>query len=265
MTGSFEEAIRKWAQNPKLEKAQGTKILEMRQAIRPNQIYSPKTLDPAQEDRLQRLIGTIIWDRVEKSKLQIFVVEHDWGAAFAGASEELTSAEHQLPYPICLFEFRINGRRLGVVAFKRELNDGPYEIHGLLNEPAVNGWFYVHLYSAHLATVRALVEKQIAAVCVALEAQVAETEVIRAPLKLNAARERRGQPPMPDYRVVQLARRSKVSPLLISAYHDDEHRKSPRLHFRRGHWAHFANHRTWRRWTLVGNPDTGFIDKHYRL
>jgi hypothetical protein len=46
--------------------------------------------------------------------------------------------------------------------------------------------------------------------------------------------------------------------------HRSTHR-SPRLHFRRRHWRHFVNHKTWIKWTLVGDPDLGFIDKDYRL
>jgi hypothetical protein len=40
---------------------------------------------------------------------------------------------------------------------------------------------------------------------------------------------------------------------------------SPRLHFRRGHYRHYPNHKLWIRWCLVGNPDLGFIDADYRL
>ncbi|HKM88832.1 MAG TPA: hypothetical protein VJX48_09530, partial [Xanthobacteraceae bacterium] len=117
----------------------------------------------------------------------------------------------------------------------------------------------------HMGAVKQLVEREIKAVCIALEAQIATTEVIRAPLKLNKARERGGKPPLPDYRVVQLTKRSTPLPLPTTGGPAAEKRQSPRLHFRRGHWAHFSNHRTWRKWTLVGDPDLGFIDKHYRL
>jgi hypothetical protein len=33
----------------------------------------------------------------------------------------------------------------------------------------------------------------------------------------------------------------------------------------RGHWRHYERHKTWIKWTLVGDPDLGFVDKHYRL
>lgn len=37
------------------------------------------------------------------------------------------------------------------------------------------------------------------------------------------------------------------------------------MHFRRGHWRHYQDHRTWIKWCLVGDPDLGFVDKHYKL
>lgn len=259
----IEAQIRAWSINPRLEKASGTKILEMRKAIRPNQLVTAGKLSADDEDKLDKFVGTLIWDRVQGQKLQIFVIGHDWATAFADAGEEIASEEYRLPYPICLFEMKISERRIGVVAV--QLQDSPYDLYGLLEVPSLNGWMYLNLKSSFMTAVNELVNKQIRAICVALESQVAASEVIRAPLKLNKARERRGQPPMPDYRVVQLARRSRPIPLPSNEFNDGETRKSPRLHFRRGHWAHFSNHRTWRKWTLVGEPDLGFIDKHYRL
>ena len=105
------------------------------------------------------------------------------------------------------------------------------------------------------------VDKQIRAIAIALDAEVIETECVRAPEKLNKAREKRGEPPLRDYHIVSLAQRHRAAPL---PDHERRHR-SPRLHFRRGHWRHYEEHRTWVRWTLVGNPDLGFIEKEYRL
>lgn len=62
---------------------------------------------------------------------------------------------------------------------------------------------------------------------------------------------------------VRLARRTRAS--AFPADHVGEERRSPRLHFVRGHWRRYANHKTWLKWFLRGDPDLGFIDKHYRL
>jgi hypothetical protein len=261
----IELGIQQWAATPRLERAEGTKINRMREAIRPDNLISAGKLSHDVENNLEKFIGTIIWDRIEGRALQILVVEHDWSTAFAHAGEEIGEHDYRLPYPFCLFEFRISGRRVGIVAFQRQ--ESEYELHGLLEEPEIGAWVYLNLKSPQMAAVDLLVGSQVRAVCIALEAEVAETEVIRAPLKLNKARERRGKLPIPDYRTVRLSRRTRLAPLLSCANDTEEaeKRRSPRLHFRRGHWAHFAHHRTWRKWTLVGNPDLGFIDKHYRL
>jgi hypothetical protein len=96
-----------------------------------------------------------------------------------------------------------------------------------------------------------------------LEADIAEAEVIRVSERLNEKREKLGRTKLRNYHVVVLSRRRHVSKLPEGFDHTD--RKSPRLHFRRGHWRHYANYRTWILWQLVGDPDLGFVDKHYRL
>jgi hypothetical protein len=104
---------------------------------------------------------------------------------------------------------------------------------------------------------------QIRAICIALDAEVATHTVVRAPHKLNVKRERDGKCPLFDYRVVSLSRRSRALGMPRSTLGQTPTRK--RLHFRRGHWRHYAEFKTWVRWTLVGNPELGFIDHEYRL
>ena len=107
-----------------------------------------------------------------------------------------------------------------------------------------------------------LVYGGIKALCVALDAEVAVRNVVRASEKVNRRREQEGREPFYSYHVVSLNRRYRIG------------NRSPggglvqgkkRLHFRRGHWRHYAEFKTWVRWTLVGNPELGFIDKEYRL
>lgn len=193
---------------------------------------------------------------------QVFLIEHDWGAAFSGAAD-YADGEYRLPFESCCFEMRLSGRRLMAV----ESEQGR-----LIAIQAERFWVVyppVHLRGEaeddeqeHLRALSKLVETQVRAVCVALEAEVAMADVVRAPYKLNAARERKGQPPIADYHVVSLTRRQRATPL--PSGREPEHGKV-RLHFRRGHWRHYENHKTWIKWNLVGNPDLGFINKHYRL
>lgn len=243
-------------------KATGTQLHKIREVIRPNNFVASTGLPSIDQQNLQKFIGTIIWDRIEGEKLGVFVVEHDWAGAFASAGEEVSGYEFRLPYQLCLFEFQISGRRLAVIAIQRREN--AYELHAVVQVPEASAYAALGLSSPQQTAVKALVERQIRGICIALESEVAETEVIRAPHNLNKSREKRGRAAVPDYHVVRLARRSRPYPLPQSAV-TDEKRKGPRLHFRRGHWVHFVNHKTWRKWTLVGDPDLGFIDKHYRL
>jgi hypothetical protein len=197
---------------------------------------------------------------------QVFLVQHDWASAFK--SSDLTGADNcRLPFDLCAFEYRIAGKNVcafafqdeGIIAFVECKDRGWYLIHGDLLQACEGG----AMKQVDTTPLRDLINAQISAIVVALDAEVAETELIRAPYKLNDRRKKRNKPPIIDYHIVKLARRPR--PLPPGPTESHEKRRSPRLHFRRGHWAHFETHKTWRRWTLVGNPDLGFIDKHYRL
>jgi hypothetical protein len=146
--------------------------------------------DAETSGQLERIFGTILHDRVEGIKLHAFVVEHDWASAFENAEEFSDDAPIKLPFPACLFEFQISGRRVAVIA--HEFRDDQYRLMGALEVAA--GWAFLNFYaSPYIAPIRTLVQRQIRAICVALEAEVAETEVVRAPHKLNHARVKRGR------------------------------------------------------------------------
>lgn len=252
-----EASIRAWLQELRLERAEGTKVHQLRESVRPDRLFvKPEYADFAQG--AERLFGTMLHDKVEGVKLQIFLVQHDWAAAFKDAQEFEGAADVRLPYPVCLFEFRVSGRRVALIA--NEIRRDSFQLMASVETPL--GWCFLNLQSPMLAPLKRLMESQVRAICVALEAEVATSELIRAPHKLNAAREKRGKLPIPDFRAVVLSRRAaRPLPLATSA----EPNRRVRLHFRRGHWRHFETHKTWIKWTLVGDPDLGFIDKHYRL
>jgi hypothetical protein len=131
------------------------------------------------------------------------------------------------------------------------------------------GWVHLPLSREFESELPVFVARQLQAALIALDAAVALTTVTRQPEKLNRARQRRGQLPLYDYHVVSLANRTRPAtlpddPATLPEESAGAHR-SPRLHFRRGHWRHFENFKTWINWTLVGDPDLGFIEKHYRL
>jgi hypothetical protein len=214
------------------------------------------------------------------TEIQPFVVQHDWASAFKNA-EEFNSeaplmgligasrhgpnlgriaADWKPPFNNCAFEFRISGKT--VIVFSRvDQEDDETTIVWLLPWVCIDGVWIAPEDEANKLEPFILASQQVRAICVALDAEVATHDVVRQPFKLNKKRADNGKLPLFDYHVVSLAKKSRPSSLPTS---HGTHR-SPRMHFRRGHWRHFAGFRTWVRWTLAGNPDLGFIDKEYRL
>lgn len=186
-------------------------------------------------------------------RFQDFVVKHKWGDIV-----ELGEAPVKLPYEACLFEFKFSGIPVIVAAWQA---DGD-PINCFLTLEAKNGaWIglsegtKLECYSIYQAC-----WKEIKAICVALDAEVATSIVQRAPAALNRKRVKSGKSALLDFHVVDLSRRHRVSNQT-----DGHTGGKKRLHFRRGHWRHYENHTSWIRWTLVGNPDLGFVDKEYSL
>lgn len=184
-----------------------------------------------------------------------FVVKHNWAAAFKNA--EFTDADDwRLPYQITTFEFRLGGRSIIVLA---DDDDGKKSYTVFFELPIDHVWYVVDKLMPWMS----YLFDQIKAICIALDADVATSTVIRQPTALNRKREQKGKIPLPDYHVVDLARRHRVSNPAVST--QAEHRRSPRLHWRRGHWRHYEQRKTWIKWQLVGDPDMGFIQHHYSL
>ena len=183
------------------------------------------------------------------SEIHSFVICHDWAAAFEKA-QDFDGGDAPFPYDHCCYEFKVSGRKMLILT-----NEGTYA----LCAETLTGWLVMGDRPECESLSTGLLE-QIRAVNIALDAEVAVEEVVRAPHKLNRAREKAGKVPVHDYHVVRLAERKRAGPSPLTGTH-----RSPRLHFRRGHWRHYETFKTWIRWTLVGNPDLGFIDKEYRL
>jgi hypothetical protein len=211
--------------------------------------------------------------------LAIFPIQHNWAEAFSGDKEfDEKTNECDLPAPVCCFEFAISGRPVLVIANERKLGK---ELALYIQLPPTDNWaaghektlkrgfrYYKPLSDIQkailgLRTLQDLVHLNVKAACIALEAQVAETQIVRTPYKLNAARERRGKSLLPDYHIINLANRRHYAPVPEDLRGDK--RQSPRLHFRRSHLRHYANYTVRVKWCLAGNVDLGFIDKDYKL
>lgn len=203
------------------------------------------------EDKDQEFVGRSL---ALFQKAHVFVVAHDWAAAFGEAIGAMDD-EVILPYQHCVFEFRVSGKTIVCVAMQPE--GGEIVAAWFID----NGgrWCFVHADDDFHAF--SFVWAQVKAICVALDAEVATHDVVRAPAALNKKIERNGRCPVFDYHVVSLARRHRVA---LTGDGEPTGQKK-RLHFRRGHWRHYEGHKTWIRWMLVGDPSLGFIDKHYSL
>lgn len=201
-----------------------------------------------------------------------FVVQHDWAAAFANAEEyKGTADDFILPYQLSAFEFRMSGRTVIVVSFQPDpevVAASPHHLPAGVRTPSLpyveceRGFWFCGGQGAQQSPAMIFAWEQIRAICIALDAEVATHDLVRAPDAVNAKRGKAGKLPLYDYHVVKLRGRitRQQHPYSGSGTH-----RSPRLHFRRGHWRHYDTHRTWIRWMLVGNPELGFIDKSYRL
>ena len=183
----------------------------------------------------------------------VFIVKHNWSAAIGEAIDDVGGKEIVLPYNSCVFEFRINSKTVIVLSMQ---SDG--EIPQIIPfVEAQDGWWCNSKENSEESLLFKNVFSQIKAICVALDAQVATHEVVRAPNALNKKRLNSGKNYIRDFHMVDLSKRHRtIGP-------GTRTHKSPRLHFRRGHWRHYEDHKTWIKWMLVGNPDLGFVDKQY--
>jgi hypothetical protein len=196
---------------------------------------------------------------------EIIVIEHDWTSAFQDA--DLDDAVVKLPYDVCAFEFKFSGRPVIALAtqFDQEISFTPAVLCGdlwVLTDFAVPlSGFNAHDDERNTGVIELLEEigSHIRAACIALDAEVARSDVMRE--TYSSVHGKNVHQPLKPYHVVSLARRAR--PLSPSPGTDTGRRV--RLHFRRGHWRHFEAHKTWIKWMLVGDPDLGFVDKHYRL
>lgn len=215
-------------------------------------------------------------DDMDIASYQSFVVEHDWAAAFAGTPEFDGDEIPPLPFEKCCFEFLINDVR--VLAFVGQRESG--ELYNFVSVGYRGHWFgdnrewedrrrlrpgagvFGGSGSAIDRAISPFVRAQIRAVCVMLDAEVAIREMRRVSEKLNRQRVRKGKTPLRDYHVVSLARRYRAEPRGSSC--EDATHARRRCHWRRGHWRHYQDHKTWIKWMLVGDPALGFVEKSYR-
>lgn len=190
---------------------------------------------------------------------EIFLIEHDWSAALG---DNLANEPFKLPYDVCAFEAQVSGRR--VIAFASHLEESV--VFSLVLENHY-GWVIIEdictendgKWEGVYPELDTMIGRQIRAVCIALDAEIATHEVCRSEYLRNA--HPNFHAPLKTHHIVRLRNRSRAVPLGESSGTG----RKKRLHFRRGHWRHFPAFKTWVKWCLVGDPDLGFVDKEYRL
>lgn len=237
-------------------KPSASALHKFRDALREKMVYDPMMFGSGEVPGELPSTETAAWLEVT-AEATVLVIEHDWAAAFRGASD-FEGGETRLPAEFCVFESVVNGKH--VLSFATQ-DAWPSLQHAIRAENDL--WVLFNPEADRDDDLLKSISAQVRAVVIALDAEVAVTETVRAPHKLNRAREARGKLPLFDYHVVSLARRARAAALPAADGGEPGQRR--RLHFRRGHWRHYQDHKTWIRWMLVGDPDLGFVDKHYRV
>lgn len=202
----------------------------------------------------------------------VFLVDHDW-AALCASIEGYAEADFHFPFDSFQVEFSIQAVTIIVSLFDAQGDMPP--VGGLFVAKKdgdflpVTGFYVIDgkvgIDTDHIEPepwmfrLASIALDQTRAISVLIEADAAETIEINADPKLQRARAKRRVPPINPYLILSL-RRSTPAQSAKSAYQG-----VVRCHFRRGHWMRVGEGKTWRKWTLVGNPDLGFVQKTYVL
>jgi hypothetical protein len=252
------EKLLDWGADLKIQRPNGISFRKMRKAFAEDRtIYLDKSL--------HGVMPKLDFEKEIFRFAEVLLIEHDWAAAFKNA--DLADSVVKLPYDVCAFEFRFSDRP--VIALATQFGtDIAFTAVVLIDEWWVVTDFagrigadYEDNNSKYEALVRLFheVSRQIRAACISLDAEVAKAEVVREPH--SGQHGRNAHQMLKPYHVVSLARRGPRPLVSVGT----ETGRRVRLHFRRGHWRHFEDHKTWIKWCLCGDPDLGFIDKHYKL
>jgi hypothetical protein len=135
---------------------------------------------------------------------QVFVVEHDWAAAFSGA-QDFDEGSVPLPYELTAFEFSISG--LKVIALISETRFIPFvQVEDTWTIPQL-GYFRTndeewewehdhHVTKDFFEKLKDLILRQVRAVCIMMDATVVETNEVTASEKFNRIRVSQGKVPL---------------------------------------------------------------------
>lgn len=280
------EEAQKWSVQPMvLQRLEHSAFHQMRRAPHDGEFFM--THGPAEQvppDMFESLWGGC----------EVFVVEHDWARAFDKATGiEGTGA--RLPYEVCAFEFKVSGHHVIATCF--ECSDDAMSV--LLTVRTKSGWLtfgtvvvkpdgtmgycksdkgfaFLHEGPAPIVewhdAVKSprrhdeivwMIYRQIRCILIALSAEVATKEIMRLPWKSNRPPPAAIRQPTYSYHVISLAHRRRYD--RRPRGFDEPPGTRKRLHFRRAHERHYQTYKVDIDWMLVGDPELGWIDKHYKL
>lgn len=250
---SVRQSVEWWDGNPtEVGRPDGSALHKLVEAWQAGIVVFPRS---AERDR--PLMEELILGRS-----QVFLVEHDW-AGLVGRDVDLRTVEYRTPFERCALEFNISGHR--VIHFEDETLGVMLALLGGRHWtvfPMGRDYSLPEGRETGLPGVLQLTAETVRAMSIVLEAGVADAEYVAAAVALNKARARSGKVPLSDYHVIRVPNSRPTG----GRDHDGgSSTPGVRLHFRRGHYRHLNDRKTWIRWTLAGNPDLGFVDKRYRL
>lgn len=275
---------------PKHEDVKPPFVLSRPQVSRAHKFF--EVMQQSAAEHVSNASNPDVWfgllNRCKLPDLTVVLIEHDWTAAVDLNPDDYktydSSIEIRLPSANCLFEFIVNGvhaiwwRSYDMVMYATKVGDGyltylssiisdPTSEHFSINfcdpQPMNDPEDGIDATNDSRNALAHYLDHQVASACVVLEAELAYRDVVRAPHKLNAARAKKGKLPLYSYHIIKLANRKRAAALPDAQSQESGRRL--RMHFVRGHWRHFEQHKTWVKWHVRGDPDLGRIEKEYRL
>lgn len=244
------------------------------------------------------------------SGFEPLLIMHDWREANKLYIRATEDDSVQLPFPHCAFEFQ---SRIGDDAFSPILvlvqvetpkNPASFsEIRYINGSFLVSDWTSAPTFDLLVQKIKGwnmpvstrgggmkLLLEFVLAACVAIESKVGIPDLIPTPPKLNAARARRGKPPLKSYRIVNLVqkyREQKYEPTgktgrklafhMRCAHFNPMRFETARILFEAGRMSaeefarreanepRYAIIRKRRPAVWVGEPNLAFIEHEYRI
>lgn len=247
-----EPDLRDLVRKPKLQRAQESRLRELRVAAKDRLIEKIFDLEP-DDDLLSSILAI---------ETHSFVINHDW-YAMVGNTGGFWDGDFRTPFSNSCFEFKVHGFHLIVLVQETEKVSVQHKRSYFVQREG--RWFFwnFELGKRGLLEIASVVQKQIRAVCIMLDSELAVTEVVRSQHLSNEQRQPPQAAPFYDYHTVRLADRRRYLPNPDNDGSENHARK--RLHFVREHDRHFATSKTRVRWHYRGDPELGWVEKHYEL